>query len=122
MNKIILKELLQKFRACLINKLWKRLQNVFIEAWDSIKEKLWDSIKEEIKQCTLELIIDAEAYLTSVETQQKEKLIIDMVVSSMELPLLLRPFKIIIKKILKSKIEETVKNLLSKSKETLTHL
>lgn len=117
MDKIILKELLQRAGIWLKNRLWERLRGVFVKTWDSVKEKLWNEIKEEVRACALELILDAETFLTSVEAQQKEKLIIDILMSKIELPFVLKPFKGLVRKILKSKIEETVQSLIKKGKE-----
>lgn len=117
MNKIIVKELLKRAGIWLKNRLWERAKSALLKAWDSFKETLWNEIKDEVKACAIELILDAEKYLTSVEAQQKEQLIIDILMSKIELPLVLRPFKIIIRKMLKNKIEETVQSLLNKGKE-----
>ena len=117
MEKVILKELLQRSGIWLKNRLWERLKGVFIRAWDSIKEKLWNEIREEVRASARELIADAEIFLTSVEALEKEKLIIDILMSRIELPFVLKPFKGLMRKILKSKIEETVQGLLQKGKE-----
>ena len=117
MEKIILKELLQRAGIWLKNRLWERLKGVFVRAWDSIKETLWNEIKEEVRKCAQELIKDAEVFLTSVEAQEKEKIILDFVMAKIELPVVLKPFKGIIRKILKSKLEETIRGLLQKGKD-----
>ena len=117
MEKVILKELLKRAGIWLKNRLWERLKDVFIRAWDSIKEKLWNEIKAEVRAAARELITDAETFLTSMEAQEKEKLIIDILMSRIELPFVLKPFKGIVRKILKSKIEETVQSLIKKGKE-----
>ena len=117
MEKVILKELLQRSGIWLKNRLWERLKGVFIRAWDSIKEKLWNEIREEVRASARELIADAETFLTSMDAQEKEKLIIDILMSRIELPFVLKPFKGLMRKILKSKIEETVQSLLQKGKE-----
>lgn len=117
MNKIIVKELLKRAGIYLKNRLWERLKGVFVRAWDSVRERLWDEIKLEVRACARELIADAETFLTSFEAQQKEQIIIDILMSKIELPFVLKPFKGIVRRILKSKIEETVQGLLQKGKE-----
>ena len=117
MDKIIIKELLTRAGIWLKNRLWERLRGVFIRAWDSVKETLWSEIELEVRACARELILDAETFLTSIEGQQKEQIIIDILMSKIELPIILKPFKGIVRRILKSKIEETVQGLLNKGKE-----
>lgn len=117
---MVAKRVLKKAVTWLKDKLWERLKVVFLRAFDSVKESLWSEVKMEVKACAQELVRDAESLLTSVEAAQKEKLIIDMIMSKLELPVLLRPFKGIIKKILKSRIEDTVKALLQKGKDIVS--
>ena len=117
MQKTLVTLILKQIGNYLKDKLWVRLKGVFIRAWDSVKEALWNEIKEEVKSCAREIIKDAELFLTSVEAQEKEKIILDLIMSKIDLPFVLKPFKGIIRKILKSKLEETISNLLQKGKD-----
>ena len=117
MDKILIRELLKRAGIWLKNRLWERLKEAVLRAWESVKESLWREIEIEVKACARELIIDAETFLKSAEAEQKEKIIVDVLMTKIELPVVLRPFKGIIKKILRSKIHDTVRALLEKGKE-----
>lgn len=119
-NKLIwiaVKEALKKAWDYVKVRLWGKIKEACLEAWNSVKETLWNKIKNEVKACALEIVLDTEVFLKSAEMQEKEKLILDTLMAKIELPIVLRPFKIIIRKILKDKIEETIQGLLNKGKE-----
>ena len=117
MKKAVIMLALKQIGNYLKNKLFIRLKDVLVRTWLSIKDALWKEIKLEVRACAREAIKDAEIFLASVEAQEKEKLILDVVMSKIELPFVLKPFKSIIRKILKNKIEDTVIELLQKSKD-----
>lgn len=117
MKKAVIMLALKQIGNYLKEKLWTRLKEVFIKAWLSVKDALWQEIKAEVRACAREIIKDAEIFLASVEAQEKEKLILDAVMSKIELPFVLKPFKGIIRKILKNKIEATIIELMQKSKD-----
>lgn len=114
---IAMKEALKRIGIYLKNRLWDRVKDKCVKACQAFVEALWSDIKEEVKACAQEIIKDAEIFLTSVEAQEKEKIILDAVMSKIELPFVLKPFKGIVRRILKSKIEETVQGLLKKGKD-----
>ena len=114
---IATKELLKRMGIYLKNRLWERVKKACLKAWDSVKEDLWNDIKVQVKECAAEIVTDAETFLSSIEAQEKEKLILDLVMTKIELPLLLKPFKGLVRKVLQSKLEETVRGLLEKAKE-----
>ena len=116
MKKAVIMLALKQIGNYLKDKLLIRLQKVFIRTWNSIKKSLWQEIKLEVRACAREVIRDAEIFLASVEAQEKEKIILDIVMSKIELPFVLKPFKGIIRKILKNKIEATIIELMQKSK------
>ena len=111
------KGLWEKFLFYVKTELWSEIGKVCVEAWEKIKEFLWTKIKEDVKACAVQIIKDAEAFLTSVEAAEKEEAILDAIMAKIELPLLLKPFKKLVRNIIKGKLEDLVKAALGKGKE-----
>lgn len=83
------------------------------------KKYIWKKIEKEIKEGAIRAIELIEAYLASDEGKVKKETIANIVMSKVELPVVLRPFKNLIKKKFLEKIEETVVTLLANSKAKL---
>ena len=88
--------------------LLEKVKEALPKAVKAFKDTLWAEIKNEVHACAVEVLTDAEKFLTSVEGQQKEEAILDMIMAKIELPLLLKPFKGLIRKIIKSKLENSI--------------
>lgn len=81
------------------------------KAWEEcLKDYLHNQIQELIKEAVLRLnaIHDSELY------DAKKKEILDNIFNKVELPLVLKPFRWLIKKILYDKVEEKVTEALNK--------
>lgn len=110
----------QKVLFYIKTELWGEIQTVLLKAVKEVKEFLWAKIKEDVKACATQIIKDAEAFLTSVEAAEKEEAILDAIMAKIELPLLLKPFKKLVRNIIKGKLEDLVKATLNKGKEIVT--
>lgn len=89
--------------------LW--LLNLAKGAWeDCLKNYLHEQIQALIKEAVKDLtaIHDSEAYVA------KKKEILDKIFNKVKLPLLLKPFRWLIKNILYDKVEEKVQEALNK--------
>ena len=82
-------------------------------------DALWNYIKEDVilsARKSLKLIM---AIMCSPEAEQKKEVIIDLIMLKIKLPLALRPFKFLIRKMLKDKVEEAIRGLLGKGLELI---
>lgn len=127
-TELIKKILIEAFyyvKAYLVNYLYPILKETFIETKDKFKEylkevqnyfleTLWSRIKEDIHEHLEMGIYEANTFFHSASYEDKEKLVVDYIFEHIHLPLLLRPSKIIAKKILKNKIREYISNKLEK--------
>ena len=111
------KGLWEKFLFYVKTELWSEIKDVVLKALAEIKEYVWTKIKEDVKACATQIIKDAEVFLTSVEAAEKEEAILDAIMAKIELPLLLKPFKKLVRNIIKGKLEDLVKAALNKGKE-----
>jgi 2-hydroxy-3-keto-5-methylthiopentenyl-1-phosphate phosphatase len=75
---------------------------------------LWDSLKDQIIADAKSAVEFVNKYFNSLEYQEKEKDVLDTLFKNINLPLLLRPFKPLIRKMLKDKVHEVVKKYLNK--------
>lgn len=75
---------------------------------------LWDSLKDQIIADAKSAVEFVNKYFNSLEYQEKEKDVLDTLFKNINLPLLLRPFKPLIRKMLKDKVHEVVKKYLDK--------
>ena len=98
---------MEEFKLILLelkNKLIKGIRDLaeaFIKSlWEYLKAAVIESIKKSLD--LLKELVKSEA------GQQKKEFILDIVMSKIELPFLLKPFRGLIKKFLANKIEETV--------------
>lgn len=88
------------------------------EAFDKSKavfvEALWDSMKDDLHEQVKSAVEYIERFFNTPEYEIKEKAILDIVFNNIELPLLAKPFKPIIRNMLKSKIREVIKSTIKK--------
>jgi 2-hydroxy-3-keto-5-methylthiopentenyl-1-phosphate phosphatase len=75
---------------------------------------LWDSLKDQIIADAKSAVEFVNKYFNSLEYQEKEKDVLNTLFKNINLPLLLRPFKPLIRKMLKDKVHEVVKKYLNK--------
>lgn len=107
----------EKFLFYVKTELWCELKDMGLKALAEFKEFLWNKIKADVKACAQQIIKDAEVFLTSVEAEQKKEAILDAIMAKIDLPLLLKPFKKLIRNIIKGKLEAAAKSAIEKGKE-----
>ena len=105
--------------AYLQAKLFDKVKAAFLKGLAAFRDILWEELKDDIVACAKETVAEAEVFLASEEAETKKELILDAIMIKIELPIVLRPFKGIIRRILKAKLEDLVKDLLAKAKELL---
>ena len=103
------KEIFEKLKTPLLEGLKK--------AWESFLKTLWDYIKEEVINSAKKSLELLSELVKSEKGQANKEFIVDIIIQKISLPLVLRPFKGLIRKFLSSKIEETVEALINKGHE-----
>lgn len=94
--------------------LFPKIKEAFLESKDQFLQKLWDSIKDDIHSQIKGAIEHVEEYMQTAEYELREKEVINTIFKKVQLPLALRPFKGLIKKIFRDKIRELVAENLKK--------
>ena len=79
--------------------------------WTYIREDVILSARKSLKLIT--------ALMTSPEAKEKKEAIIDLIMLKIKLPIVLRPFKFIVRNMISNKIDEVIKELLGKGLEVL---
>ena len=107
----------QKLLFYIKTELLEEVKNVCLKACEEVKNFVWEKIKADVKTCAAQIIKDAESFLASAEAEEKKKAILDAIMAKIELPLILKPFKGIVRNIIKGKLEDLIKTVLDKGKE-----
>ena len=116
-KKIIFTAMYQKFISYFKSETFKQ---AFLNALNTFKNALWNNVKNEVKRIMSELITDIEKYVLSDQAKEKEELILDKIMEQLELPILLKPFRGFIRKVIKSRFEELIIETINKSKEIVS--
>lgn len=101
----------------ILNNLKDKIKEGFKLALRAFADTLWGFIKEEVENTVQELSVLLEGFLASSEGKKKKKEVVNIILEKINLPLPLKPFKWLIRKVLSDKIEEVVFNALEKTKE-----
>ena len=107
----------EKFLFYVKTELWCELKDMGLKALAEFKEFIWNKIKADVKACAQQIIKYAEAFMTTVEAKEKEERILDAIMAKIDLPLLLKPFKKLIRNIIKGKLEAAANSAIEKGKE-----
>jgi transcriptional regulator CtsR len=112
MGKKLLQQALQQayyyVLAYFTHYLFPIIKDTFNEAKESFIEKLWESVKIQVTSDIQTAVEYVECLFESSTYQEKEKAIIDTLFKNIELPLVLRPFKSLMKKILRDKLHQLI--------------
>lgn len=114
----LIKEMITKafyyIKAYFISYLFPIIKETFEESKNYFIDSLWNRIKEHLNEHLEMGIQEANTFFTSASYEEKEKIVVDYIFEHVHLPILLRPLKIIAKKILKKRIREYIKDSLGK--------
>lgn len=113
MKKILL-EAFYYIKAYFTSYLFPIIKEAFEETKNYFIEILWTKIKEHLNEHLEMGIQEANTFFASANYEEKEKIVVDYIFEHVHLPVLLRPSKIIAKKILKKKIREYIQDKLDK--------
>ena len=116
-TKLIKKILIETFyyvKAYFTSYLIPILIETLKETKNYFTELLWNNLKKHLHEHLEMGIQEANTFFSSASYEEKEKIVVDYIFDHVHLPILLRPSKIIMKKILKEKIHEYVSDKLDK--------
>lgn len=111
------KEIFLKIAQFYKDNLREPIREAFKKAVKACIKLFWEYIKEYVIDSARKSIAFIEAFLSSDAGEAKKQAVVELIMSKLKLPLPLRPFKFLIKKILKDKIDEVVNGALDKVKE-----
>lgn len=94
--------------------LFPKIKEAFLESKDEFLGKIWDSIKDDIHAQIKSAIEHVEEYMETAEYELREKEVIDTVFKKVQLPIFLRPFKGLLKKMFRDKLRKLVAEQLKK--------
>jgi hypothetical protein len=99
-----------------------KIKEAFIKSKEHFIEYLWNSIKEDFKAHAETTVQGVENFFKSDDYLFKEKVITDALFEKVKLPIALRLFKPLLKKILKNKIHNLIQESLNKIHKKLDEI
>ena len=115
MNKKILIEVLYKLLEYIKKELGYKIISGLKKALKSFARTLWSELKDEIRKQLILGIEKAHEYCLSEDAKLKEEFILDFIMKHIELPVILKPFKGIVRNIIKGKLEKFVHAVLTRA-------
>lgn len=97
----------------------KRLKNAFIAGKNEFLRTFWKGIKEDIQDQLNLVCSQVQEYMKSSSIQEKEEAAFEILFQKIKLPFFLKPFKSLIKKSLKKKLESVIQELLNKANQVI---
>ena len=94
--------------------LWPIIKEALLKTKDYFIGILWDSVKDEFTSTAKSTVEFVERFFNSTDYKEKEKTVIDTLFQNVNLPLPLKPFKPLLKKILKNKVRKLIGKYLKK--------
>lgn len=94
-------------------------KSAFKKGMNAFKEAVWAELKDDVNASIKAAIGHVEVYFHSTEARVKEEAILDTLLEWIKLPLLVRPFKKLIKNIIRDKVNALVEKTIADAKEKL---
>ena len=120
MDKQTIKELLKQMwyyiSAYFTHYLLPILMDTLNQTKNYFIELLWASVKDEFTRATKSAVKFIERFFDSPSYKEKEEAVIDVLFQNVDLPLVLKPFKPLLKKIFRNKVRRLVEKNLKKFK------
>lgn len=118
MDKKIFKELAKQawyyILSYFTHYLFPILKDCLKQTKDYFINLIWDSVKEDFAAKAEAAVKFISEFLKSDSYKEKEKAAVDNLFNNVKLPLFLKPFKPLLKKILKNKVRKLVEKYLKK--------
>ena len=94
--------------------LFPQIKEALIRHKDAFLEDLWNSIKDDIHEHAEQAVEHVKKYVESTDYEVREKAALDAIFQKVNLPLVLKPFKSLIRHIFKQKIRAFIADSLRK--------
>ena len=94
--------------------LFPQIKEAFLEAKDKFLEDLWNRIKDDVHGHAEQAVEHVKKYVESTDYEVREKAALDIIFKKINLPLVLKPFKPLIRHIFKQKIRAFIADSLKK--------
>lgn len=107
------------FKEAWQNVLTKLIEGIEIAGKEFIKI-LWGYLREEVILSARKSLGIIKTYLESADGISKKEEIINLIMLKIKLPLVLKPFKGLVRNIVKDKIDDVIKELLEISEDAIT--
>lgn len=88
-------------------------------AFEAFYKTLWDFIKDDVLSTVHDSLEAIQEIVESKKGQDKKEQIVDLILAKAKLPIVLKPFKGLIKKAILKKIDEILHNIFGKGFELL---
>lgn len=102
--------------------LFPKIKEAFINSKEHFIAYLWDSIKEDIHAQIKIVTEGVNIFFESASYLDKERMVIDILFNKIKLPAYLKIFKPLLKKILRNKLHNLIKDYLIKATAKLNEL
>lgn len=94
--------------------LFPQIKEAFLEAKDKFLEDLWNRIKDDVHEHAEQAVAHVKEYVESTDYEVREKAAIEAIFKKVNLPIVLKPFKPLIKHIFKQKVRALIADSLKK--------
>ncbi len=94
-----------------------KIKDIALKVIEEVKKHIWEIIKKEITEAIIETTAVIKAYLNSNEGKSRREEIVNIIFEKVKLPVLLKPFKGLIKKKFADKIDELIVEFIRKVEE-----
>ena len=112
MWKLIVTKIVEYFSYVMTKEFAKKCKAALKKALEAFVKALWRELKEELKNQAIIGIMKAQEYCLSEEARIHEEFVLDYAMRHIKLPVVLKPFRGLIRSLLKSRIEKLVHSLL----------
>ena len=100
--------------------LWKKVHVALLKSLETFKNALWNEVKDSVREQAKVALETAKAYYSQEQVKVKKEQLISQIVDKVELPLLLKPFKKLIKHYISTKVEKVILDSLQKGCDFLS--
>ena len=94
--------------------LFPQIKEAFLEAKDKFLEDLWSRIKDDVHEHAEQAMEHVKEYVESTNYEVREKAAIEAIFKKVNLPIVLKPFKPLIKHIFKQKVRALIADSIKK--------
>ena len=90
------------------------IKEAALKAKDNFIETIWESVKEDFTENAKSAVAFVERFFESASYKEKEEEVMDILFKNINLPLLLKPFKPLLRKMLRDKVHALINKYLKK--------